>query len=213
MTPRRALRVATAAAALSLAAGPVAAGAPTDQLKQYGDQVIKVLEDPALRGDEKSQERRSAVRRVAIQIFDVGETAKRALGRHWTARTPEERREFVDLFADVLERAYLSKIDLYGGERLRYMAETIDGDHAIVRAKVSTKQGTEVPVEARMLRRGDRWYIYDVLLENISLVGNYRAQFDQIIRTSSYQDLVRRLRERSAGFAGPGGSKGAVRRN
>jgi phospholipid transport system substrate-binding protein len=136
------------------------------------------------------------VRKVAIQVFDVEETARRALGRHWQARTPEERREFVDLFAELLERTYISKIDFYGGERLHYTSEAIDGDKAIVRAKVVTKQGTEVPVEARMQQHGDRWLMYDLLLENVSLVSNYRAQFDQIIRTSSYQDLVRRLKDK-----------------
>jgi phospholipid transport system substrate-binding protein len=183
-------------AGLVLFHGTAMAGPPTDQLKQYSDQVLKILEDPAMRGEGKRDERRAAVRKVAIQVFDVEETARRALGRHWQARTPDERREFVDLFANLLERTYLSKIDVYGGERLKYTNEFIDGDKAIVRGKVMTKQGTEVPVEARMHKRGDRWLMYDVLLENISLVGNYRAQFDQIIRTSSYQELVRRLQDK-----------------
>lgn len=188
--------------ALALCAGRAHAGPPTDQLRQYSDQVLRILEDPTFKSEDKRQDRRAAVRRVAIEIFDVGETARRALGRHWQARTPEERREFLELFADLLERTYISKIDYYGGERLRYLSETVDGDHAVVRAKVVTKQGTEVPVEARMLRRGDRWLMYDVLLENLSLVGNYRAQFDQIIRTSSYPELVRRLRDKRAEFLG-----------
>ncbi|MBI2217028.1 MAG: ABC transporter substrate-binding protein [Candidatus Rokubacteria bacterium] len=181
---------------LVLSHGMALAGPPTDHLKQYSDQVLKILEDPAMRGEDKRDERRAAVRKVAIQVFDVEETARRALGRHWQGRTPDERREFVDLFADLLERTYLSKIDFYGGERLKYVSESLEGDRAIVRAKVVTKQGTEVPVEARMHQRGDRWLMYDVLLENISLVGNYRAQFDQIIRTSSYQELVRRLKDK-----------------
>ena len=186
----------TLAIALVLCAAPAWAAGPTDQLKQYTDQVLKILDDPKLRGEDKAVERRAAVRRVALEVFDVTETAKRALGRHWAARTPEERREFAELFGDLLERTYLSRIDQYGGERIRYVSESIDGDNAIVRAKVVTKKGTEVPVESRLLRHGDRWLMYDVLLENISLIGNYRAQFDQIVRTASYQDLVRRLREK-----------------
>ena len=177
-------------------AAPAWAGGPTDQLKQYTDDVLKILDDPRLRGADKALERRAAVRQVALEVFDVTETAKRALGRHWAARTPEERREFTELFADLLERTYLSRIDQYGGERVRYLSESIDGDNAVVRAKVLTRKGAEVPVESRLLRHGDRWLMYDVLLENISLIGNYRAQFDQIIRTASYQDLVRRLREK-----------------
>jgi phospholipid transport system substrate-binding protein len=100
----------------------------------------------------------------------------------------------VQLFADLLERTYINKIDLFGGERLKFTEEKVDGDHAVVRAKVVTKQGTEVPVEARMLNRTGRWQIYDVVIENISLIGNYRSQFDRIIRTASYPELVKRLR-------------------
>jgi phospholipid transport system substrate-binding protein len=197
MTPWKAPLVVVALLALVVAAAaPALAGPPTDQLRSYTDQVLKILEDPTLKSEDKRSERRAAVRRVAIEIFDVEETAKRALGRHWQARTPDERREFVDLFADLLERTYIGKIDLYGGERLHYTSEVVDGDYAVVRAKVITKRGTDVPVEARMLRHGDRWQMYDVLLENISLVGSYRAQFDQIIRTASYAELVKRLRDK-----------------
>jgi phospholipid transport system substrate-binding protein len=172
------------------------AGAPTDQVREYTDAVVKVLEDPTLKGDDKKPERRAAVRKIASEVFDVQETARRALGPHWQQRTPQQREEFVALFADLLEQTYISKIDLFGGERLRFTEEKVDGDNAIVRAKVVTKQQAEVPVEARMLRKADRWLIYDVLIENISLIGNYRAQFDRIIRTSSYEDLVKRLRTR-----------------
>jgi len=178
------------------AAAPAWAGAPTDQVREYTDAVVKILEDPALKAEDRKPERRAAVRKVATEVFDVQETARRALGPHWQQRTPQQREEFVALFADLLEQTYISKIDLFGGERLKFTEEKVDGDNAIVRAKVVTKQQTEVPVEARMLRKGERWLIYDILIENISLVGNYRAQFDRIIRTSSYDELVKRLRTR-----------------
>jgi phospholipid transport system substrate-binding protein len=185
------LRLLTAAALL-LAAVPAWAGAPTDNVKEYTDAVVKVLEDQSL----KASDRRAAVRKLAVEAFDVQETARRALGPHWQQRTPSEREEFVGLFADLLERTYIAKIDLYGGERLKFTEEKIDGDIATVRGKVTTKQGTEVPVEARMHKRGERWLIYDVAIENISLISNYRAQFDRIIRTSSYGELVKRLRNK-----------------
>ncbi|HLC41129.1 MAG TPA: ABC transporter substrate-binding protein [Methylomirabilota bacterium] len=171
---------------------PVWAGAPTDQLREYSDQVLKALDDSTL----KPQDRRAAVRKIAIEIFDVSETARRALGPHWQARTPAEREEFVQLFADLLERTYIARIDEYGGERIRYVGETVEGDYAIVRARIITRKGTEVPAESRMIRRGARWLIYDVSLENVSLISNYRSQFDRIIRTSSYGELVKRLREK-----------------
>ena len=188
--------VAVALGLVAVASAPARAGAPTDQVREYTDAVVKVLEDPALKAEDKKPERRAAVRKIAADVFDVQETARRALGPHWQQRTTQERQEFVQLFAELLEQTYISKIDLFGGEKLKFTEEKVDGDNAMVRAKVLTKQQTEVPVEARMLRRGDRWLIYDILIENISLVGNYRAQFDRIIRTSSYEDLVKRLRNR-----------------
>jgi phospholipid transport system substrate-binding protein len=188
------------AAGLVLAGAPAArAGAPTEQLRAYSDRVVKILEDPSLR----PQDRRAAVRRVATEVFDVEETARRALGQHWAQRTPAERTEFVGLFADLLETTYISRIDEYGGERIQYTSEQIDGDNAVVRARIVTRKGSEVPVESRLLRRGERWLVYDVLIENVSLIANYRSQFDRIIRTASFQELVRRLRARADVAPGP----------
>jgi phospholipid transport system substrate-binding protein len=180
----------------------VFAGPPTEQLRAYTDAVQKVLDDPALKAPDKRQERRSAVRKVASEVFDVQETARRALGPHWQKLSPSEREEFVQVFADLLERTYISKIDLYGGEKLQYTAEQVEGNRAVVRAKVITRQGTEVPVEARMLKSAgnDRWLIYDVAIENISLIGNYRAQFDQIIRKESFAELLNRLKTKRDDF-------------
>ena len=188
---RRVVWLAAGVLAMLVLLGPAWAGPPTEQVRQYTEHVVKILEDPALRSGDK----RAAVRKVAAEVFDVNETARRALGLHWQVRTPSERDEFVQLFADLLERTYISKIDLYGGERLRYTSETIDGDFALVRAKVITRNRVEVPVEARMLKRGEQWLIYDIAIENVSLIGNYRNQFDRIIRMASFQDLVRRLKE------------------
>lgn len=175
---------------------PAGAGPPTDQLREYTEYVLKVLEDPTLKQEERKHERRAAVRKVAVEAFDVQETARRALGPHWQARTPAEREEFVQLFAEVLEQTYISRIDYFGGERLRFVSEKIDGDYANVRAHVITRQRTEVPVDARMLRKGERWLIYDVVIENVSLINNYRAQFDRIIRSGSYGELVKKLKSR-----------------
>jgi phospholipid transport system substrate-binding protein len=185
------LRLSVLATTLGLClAAQVWAGAPIDQARQNTDQIIKVLGDPAL----NEAERRTAVRKVAEQMFDMSEAAKRALGRHWQSRTPAEREEFIRLFADFLENTYLSKLVLYSGERVNYVSESIDGDLASVRAKILRKQGPEVPVEARMLRRGDRWYVYDISVEGISMISNYRSQFNTIIQKSSYEQLVQRLR-------------------
>ena len=138
------------------------------------------------------------MRKVAEEVFDIGETAKRALGTHWAARTPSERDEFVQLFADLLESTYISRIDEYCGERIRYTGERIEGDTAVVNSRVLTRKGSEAPVDARLLRRNGKWLIYDVMIEGVSLINNYRTQFDRIMRTSSYAELVKRLKERKA---------------
>ncbi|HEU5305545.1 MAG TPA: ABC transporter substrate-binding protein [Gemmatimonadales bacterium] len=194
-------RVAAGAVVLGLIlAGPAAAGPPTDQLRTQIDRVIKTLEDPALQKEGKVLERRKAVRKIAEEIFDFGETAKRSLGRHWQGRTPAEREEFVQLFADLLERSYIGKVELFNGERITYTGETIDGDLAMVRTRIITKQGTEIPVDYRLHKRGERWLVYDVVIEGVSLVANYRTQFNKIIQTSSYQELVKKMRTKQEEF-------------
>lgn len=180
---------------LALAA-PAMAGAPTEQLRSHVDRVITTLEDPALKQASRTEERRKTVRRIADEIFDFGETAKRSLGRHWQARTPAEREEFVQLFSDLLERSYISKIELFNGERVSYTGETIDGDVATVRTRLLTKQSTEIPVDYRMLKRGERWLVYDVIIEGVSLIANYRTQFNKIIQTSSYPELIKKMKGR-----------------
>jgi phospholipid transport system substrate-binding protein len=190
-------RMLTAVASLVLlAATPASAAGPTDQLREYTDQVTRILEDPTL----PRENRRAAVRKIAHEAFDVTETAKRVLARHWQARTPAEREEFTELFADLLERTYIARLDEYGGERIRYVGESIDGELATVRARIVTRTGAEAPVESRLIRRGERWLIYDVLIENVSLIANYRSQFDRIVRTSSYEELIRRLKTKRGEF-------------
>jgi len=176
---------------------PAFAGAPTDQLRPAIDRVVAILEDPALEAEGRAAERRQAVRAVAERLFDAGETASRALGRHWRVRTDAERREFVDLYRSLFEHAYLGGIDLAG--RVHYTGESIDDDAAVVRTSVVfSKTGAEVPVDYRMLRLDDRWLVFDVVVEGMSLVANYGSQFDQIIEETSYQELVRRLRQTKA---------------
>jgi phospholipid transport system substrate-binding protein len=180
---------------LALFAGdPAWAGLPADQLRESIDRVIKTLDDPALKGEARTTERRRAVRKIATDIFDFPEMARRSLGRHWQGLGERDRQEFVGLFTDLLERTYISRIESYGGERISYANELMDGDVATVPTRIITKNGTEVPVDYRMLKRGDRWLVYDVTIEGVSLINNYRTQFNKIIQTSSYADLVKRMK-------------------
>lgn len=167
------------------------AGAPTDQLRGRIDRVLAKVMDRELR----SEERRTAIRAIAYETFDFREISQRSLARHWQARTPAERDEFVQLFADLLERSYIGQIEQYsGGEKVQYLGETISGEQSLVRTRIVTKSGTEVPVDYRLHRVGDRWLVYDVAVEGVSLVSNYRAQFDRIIRSSSYRMLADKLK-------------------
>jgi phospholipid transport system substrate-binding protein len=185
-------------AALTLVASPAAhAGPPTDQLKMAIDRILVILQDPALKQPGKAEERRQKIRTVANEVFDWEEMGKRALARHWEARSPQEREEFSKLFADLLERSYVGKIEGYSGERILYEKETLDGDRAEVRTKLVTKSGTSIPIDYQMQKSGDRWRAYDVKIENVGLVANYRAQFNRIIQQSGYPDLVSRLKTKA----------------
>jgi len=184
---------------LSTAQGGWAATAQ-EQLKGAIDRVVTTLESPALKGNGKVAERRSAVRKIANEIFDFGEIARRSLGRYWQPLSEAQRSEFVGLFGDLLERSYISKIELYGGEKIIYSGERMDGDLATVSTKIITKNGTEVPVDYRLFRRGENWMVYDVNVEGISLVSNYRTQFNKIIQTSGYNTLVDRMKTKQTEF-------------
>lgn len=169
---------------------------PTAEIKQQVNQILGMLRDAKFRA-EPAGERHSALRAVADQVFDWTEMSKRALGPHWRERTPAEREEFVRLFADVLEQAYVDKIEGYQGERVLYQGEAVEGDHAVVRTVIQTPKGQSVPLDYHLLLEGGRWKIYDVDVTGVSLVGNYRSQFNDVIRRASYGELVRRLRSRA----------------
>ncbi len=191
----RRLLVAVSIAVLVLATGGAAqAGPPTDQLKATIDRILAVVQDPALRQPGKADERRQKIRAIANEVFDWQETGKRALARHWEGRSPQEREEFSRLSADLLERSYVGKIEGYSGEKILYEKEIVDGDRAEVRTKLVTKSGTQIPIDYQMQKAGDRWRVYDVKIENVSLVLNYRSQFNRIIQQSGYPELVNRLK-------------------
>lgn len=170
------------------------AGAPTDQVKSGTDQVLKIIQDPALKGADKTPVRRQQLRTVVDQVFDWQETGKRALARHWQPLKPEQRQEFSSLFADLVERSYVGKIESYSGEKIVYVGDIIEGDQATVKTKLITKSQTQIPIDYRMQKEGDRWRVYDVLIEGVSLVGNYRTQFNRVIQQTGYDDLVKKMK-------------------
>jgi phospholipid transport system substrate-binding protein len=177
------------------------AGVPTEQIKGTVDKAVLVLKDPRLKPAAKTKERREQLRQILFARFDFTEMAKRALGSNWRRRTPQEQDEFVRLFTEILERAYADIIESYTDEKIVYLNERVEGGFADVGSKILTSRGEEYSVNYKAHLISNEWKVYDVIAENISLVNNFRSQFNRVIANSSYEELLRRLRDK-AEFAG-----------
>ncbi|HWO42479.1 MAG TPA: ABC transporter substrate-binding protein [Candidatus Eisenbacteria bacterium] len=189
---------------LVLSAGTAApAGEPLDQLRQTIDTLLQTLTNPELKGNAHAKERRQKLREIIYPRFDFSEMAKRALGSHWQKRTPEEQQEFTRLFTALLEEAYLDTIESYKGEKIQYLNERQDRAFAQVDTKIIDQKGQEYSVNYRLHKAGGEWKVYDVVVENISLVNNYRSQFNRILGRSSYEQLIAAMREKK--FSAPTG--------
>ena len=187
----------TAVALFMLGPGPGTAGPATDQLRPTIDRVVRILDDPALKGPAMVSQRRTALRRVMGDVIDFPEAAMRALGPHWRVRSAAEREEFVGLFRDLVTYSYVLRIEPYAGQRVAFTGESIEYGTATVRTKIVAPQGrADVPIAYRMHERGTRWLVYDVAVEGVSMVANYRTQFNTVIQTSSYAELVRKVKAR-----------------
>lgn len=173
------------------------AGEPTEQVKQTVDAVIQILNNGELRKTERLDERRSKIREAVKKSFDFEEMAKRSLALHWRDRTPGERKEFISLFSDLLEDVYIRKIERYEDEKVLYTNERTDGRYATVSTVVVTAKETEIPVNYRIFKKSGKWEVYDIVIEGVSLVNTYRSQFNQIIRSGSYEELVIRLKKKA----------------
>jgi phospholipid transport system substrate-binding protein len=167
---------------------------PTQVVQTATEQVLQVVQDTELATTAAQDRRRVQVQRIADRLFDFQEMSRRALALHWRERTPQEQGEFVAVFKQLLSRAYLGRLENYSGEQIVYLSEHVDGEFATVRSKIVTARGTEIPVDYRLHQVGVRWVVYDVAVSGVSFVANYRGQFDRIIRTSSYQALIRDLK-------------------
>jgi len=189
-----AISVAWLLVAEAAAASP--AVGPREAVEEAVVRVLSIVQDGQADGAPVA-DRSGEIRRIAREMFDFVEISRRALSQHWQALTPEAQAEFVTLFRDLLERAYLAQIEAGGGERITFAGESIDGDSATVRSKVVTRRGTEIPLDYRLRAHGGRWRIYDVVVGGISFVESYRSQFDRVIRTESYDALRDRLQKRT----------------
>jgi phospholipid transport system substrate-binding protein len=175
----------------------------TDEVKGTVDQVVSIVSDANLKKPQNETKRRAALKSTISRIFDYGEMAKRSLGVHWKARSSSQQKEFVALFATLLENSYANKIESYENEKILYEKETIDGDYAEVKSRVVTAKRDEYSLDYRLLKKGSRWIVYDVVIEGISLVSNYRSQFNKIIVNQGYGELVKKLKTKSDEIAAP----------
>ncbi|HEY1232933.1 MAG TPA: ABC transporter substrate-binding protein [Candidatus Binatia bacterium] len=192
--------------ALMLLGAPFAfAGSAREQVQSAIEKATAILNDPSLKSDAKKNERIERLRQVIFPKFDFAEMAKRSLGAHWQRRTPSEQQEFVKLFQEMIENSYMSNIDAYNGEKVNIVGEKQEKDFAQVNTKIVNNKGEEFSVDYRLLLSGGDWKVYDVVIENISVVNNYRSQFNRVIAKTSFEDLLQKLRDRQ--FSAPGKQK------
>ena len=181
-------------AAMAVSPSSATAGPPTEQIKATVDKALLVLKDPRLKAGAKVKERRDQLKQILFARFDFTEMAKRALGADWRRRTSAEQEEFIRLFTELLERAYTDTIESYTDEKIVYIGEKLDGGYADVASKILTSKGEEFSINYKAHLLGADWRVYDVVVENISLVNNFRSQFSRVIANASYEELVRRLK-------------------
>jgi phospholipid transport system substrate-binding protein len=179
-----------------------AAETALESVKETITEALHILEDKDLKAPGRTDERRQRLEKVIGGRFSYEEMAKRSLGAQWGKLNEKERREFVDLFTRLLTNSYVGKIEGYSGEQIHYLHERLQDGYAEVKTKITSGK-TEIPLDYRLLNKSGEWRVYDVVIDGISLVNNYRGQFTKIIRSSSYEDLVDKLRNKSDSFGAP----------
>ena len=171
-------------------------GPATVAVKQTIDQVLAVLDDPELKDPKRAEERRAKLEEVIGRRFDYEEMGKRTLAAHWKKLNPGQQEEFVKLFQRFLSNSYAGNIDGYSGEKIEYIKERHKGNFAEVQTKVISSK-SKLPLDYRLLDKTGEWRVYDVIIDGVSLMKNYRGQFARIIKTSSYDGLLEKLRTKA----------------
>jgi len=168
---------------------------PVVSVKDTVDQIIAVLQDEKLSGPDKKSVRRSLVVDIVEKRFDFREMSMRTLARHWRDRTPAEQDKFVQLFTKLLQNTYIAKIETYSGEKVVFRKHAVQGDKAIVYSDL-VRNNIETPVNYKLKMRNDIWMVYDVEVEGVSLVNNYRTQFSSILEKEKFAGLISRIEEK-----------------
>ena len=167
----------------------------TDDVKKVVDDVVRIVSSKEMKKNDSA--RRQALKKTISTIFDYSEMAKRSMGKNWNQRSAAEHKQFTDLFATLLENSYAGKIESYNNERIVYIKENIDGEYAEVKSKVVTALRDEFTLDYRLLNKNGKWMAYDVVIEGVSLVSNYRTQFNKIIASEGYPALLKKLQTKS----------------
>ena len=178
------------------AAEPGTAVGPTETVRVAVQQVFANQDGTAVR-KVSTAERRADIRKVAENLFDFQEMSRRSLGPTWDNVSPAEQAEFVRLFTTLIANSYMGKIEQYTGEPIKYESEQVDGSEASVLSRVVTPKGAEIGIEYRLYRAGDRWAVYDVRVDGISLVNSYKAQFNRLLQRGSFAELLKQLRQKA----------------
>lgn len=168
---------------------------PTEAMRTTVSQALGVMRDQELKKPERMDERVARLKKIADARFDYGEMAKRSLGGQWDKLRERERQEFVDLFTEFLTATYVDKLHSYSDEEVKFLNERLDGNYAEVKSILVGKK-TEIPMDYRLIEKDGDWKAYDVVIDGISLVQNYRGQFKAILRSSSYEQLIQVLRNK-----------------
>ena len=186
----------------SIAADRAQAGEATEAMRATIGEVLRILADKDLKQPSKANDRRQLLEKVVGERFDYQEMSRRSLGAPWANLAEKDKQEFVSLFQTLLVNTYADKIESYSGEGVQYVNERNEKEYAEVRTKVLTGK-TEIPLDYRLLHKGSDWRVYDVVVDGVSLVNNYRGQFSKILRNGSYADLVEQLRKKSEKIKSP----------
>ena len=174
------------------------AGEPTDQIKQTTDRILAIVQDPALKGAEKDDERQGLMKMAVDERFDWASMARSAIGKFWRDLTEAQRAEFTGLFSELIKQNYLSRVESYSGEKILYRGDKVDGKYGVAEVTIVTLRGTDIPVSYRVLTKGEEWLVYDVSVEGVSLVNNYRSQIGSILNSSSYDNLIVKIKAKIA---------------
>lgn len=179
-------------------AGPaIAQDSVITEVKKTVDEVVRIVTDKELKKPQNEKKRRAALKTAISALFDYEEMTKRAMGVHWKGLAAEDKKEITGLFESLLENSYANKIESYNNERIVYLRDNVDHNYAEVKSKIITAKKDEYAVDYRLMNKGGEWKVYDVVIEGVSLVSNYRSQFNRIMNDKGYKELVKKLQGKS----------------